>query len=1201
MAGDRPARTFISYSRKDGAGFAADLRKILEAENLSVWHDIVALEGGVDWWSQIEDALKSKTLQHFILVITPGSLASREVRREIRLARQEGKTVCPIKGPGLINFAALPRWIGQIYDLDVVEHKTTLIRVLQGESRQKRVPMMAPEPPSDFVKRPQELDALKARLLDAKGDAAAAFTAALRGAGGYGKTTLAKALADDPDIQDAYFDGILWAELGEKPERLLATLFDLIVLLTGERPALETVHAAAAKLGEALGDRRILLIVDDAWREQDLRPFLQGGPRAVRLVTTRIDSVLPQTASRQLVDAMQAGEALRLLSGGLPADQVKREDASLAKLAARLGNWAQLLKIVNGFLRDRVVNGRQPLREAIASANKRLDAKGVVAFDPSDETDRAKAVARAIGVSLELLSETERMRFGELGVFPEDAEIPVGVTGRLWATTGGLDDFETEDLLSRLFDLSLLLDLDLGQRFFQLHDTVRHFIRDRAGKERLVAQHRKLVAALDGVASAATDARTRRYYYLHLPHHLAEAQEREKLDALLLEPGWLEAKLEATANPQALVADYQLYGSGEAHSLIGRTLRLLSGICARDGRQLLPQLIGRLAGFQAAVASGFLKNARLLVPRPAIVPLRPTLTAPGAETARLEGDSEVCALCRLPDDSLASGFWDGTIRLWDVTTGVEIARLDGHDGGVEALCVLPDGRLASGSRDGTIRLWDMTTGGAVARLEGHDGSVEALCVLPDGRLASGSGDSTIRLWDITTGAAVTRLDLEEHDGGAEALCVLPDGRLASGPCWYGTIRLWDVTTGAETTRLEGHTSGVNALCGLPDGRLASGSPGDGIRLWDVTTGAETVGLDGNTDKVIALCLLPDGRLASSHSGTIVLWDVTTGAETAYFHGHSGAVTALCPLPDGRLASGSRDKTIRLWDVTTHATSARFGEHRDIVTTISPLLDGGLASSSFDNTIRLWDVTGAETARLEGHTDHVSTLCLLPDGRLASGSRDSTIRLWDVTAGAQSALLEGHSRGVEALCGLPDGRLASGGWDKMIRLWDVTTGAETARLQGHSSRIDALCGLSDGRLASGSWDKTIRLWDVTTRAETARLELGVGATLALCLLSDGRLASGSSDSTIRLWDITTGAEVTRLKGHTQGASALCLLPDGRLVSGSWDNTIRIWNLAAGTETTGIEIDAPVRAIVAVAPNLIVANDDLGLLHWLEVVD
>ena len=102
--------------------------------------------------------------------------------------------------------------------------------------------MMAPEPPADFVQRPSEFNALKKQLLDAKGDAVA-ITAALRGAGGYGKTTLAKALAHDSDIQDAYFDGILWVELGEKPENLLLIISDLIEILTGTRPGLATINA----------------------------------------------------------------------------------------------------------------------------------------------------------------------------------------------------------------------------------------------------------------------------------------------------------------------------------------------------------------------------------------------------------------------------------------------------------------------------------------------------------------------------------------------------------------------------------------------------------------------------------------------------------------------------------------------------------------------------------------------------------------------------------------------------------------------------------------------------------------------------------------------------------------------------------------------------------------------------------------------
>ena len=69
-------------------------------------------------------------------------------------------------------------------------------------------------------------------LLDSKGDAVG-ITAALRGAGGYGKTVLANALCHDPDIQDAYFDGILRVELGEQPDNLIGLVSDLIKMITG--------------------------------------------------------------------------------------------------------------------------------------------------------------------------------------------------------------------------------------------------------------------------------------------------------------------------------------------------------------------------------------------------------------------------------------------------------------------------------------------------------------------------------------------------------------------------------------------------------------------------------------------------------------------------------------------------------------------------------------------------------------------------------------------------------------------------------------------------------------------------------------------------------------------------------------------------------------------------------------------------------
>jgi hypothetical protein len=188
--------------------------------------------------------------------------------------------------------------------------------------------------------------------------------------------------------------------------------------------------------------------------------------------------------------------------------------------------------------------------------------------------ERSNAVARTIGVSLDLLDTGRRNRFSELAVFPEDADIPIGIVERLWAETSGLDGFETEDLLSELYGLSLLLGLDLNLRTLRFHDAIRHFLEDQAGADGVVAGHKRVVVALDGVATAAdSDAPSRKYYYLHLPDHLAAAGERERLDKLLLDPAWLQTKLDATS-PQALVADYERHGrAGQAQNLVGQNIR----------------------------------------------------------------------------------------------------------------------------------------------------------------------------------------------------------------------------------------------------------------------------------------------------------------------------------------------------------------------------------------------------------------------------------------------------------------------------------------------------------------------------------------------------------------------------------------------------------------------------------------------------
>jgi len=105
-----------------------------------------------------------------------------------------------------------------------------------------------------------------------------------------------------------------------------------------------------------------------------------------------------------------------------------------------------------------------------------------------------------------------------------------------------------------------------------------------------------------------------------------------------------------------------------------------------------------------------------------------------------------------PDGStLATGHYDGEIRLWNAQTG-ELRQVLATGGVVESLAFNPDGSLlASGEGTGSnqVRLWDIEIGQLVRILESHEHPVVSLAFSPDGRLlASGSFDGTVWLWGV---------------------------------------------------------------------------------------------------------------------------------------------------------------------------------------------------------------------------------------------------------------------------------------------------------------------------------------------------------------------------------------------------------------------------------------------------------------------
>ena len=301
--------------------------------------------------------------------------------------------------------------------------------------------------------------------------------------------------------------------------------------------------------------------------------------------------------------------------------------------------------------------------------------------------------------------------------------------------------------------------------------------------------------------------------------------------------------------------------------------------------------------------------------------------ATGQERAVLEGHTSVTSVSFSPDgQTLASGGWDHTVRLWDVATGQEKAVLEGHTDGVWSVSFSPDGQtLASGGWDHTVRLWDVATGQEKAVLEGHTDGVWSVSFSPDGQtLASGGGDPAVRLWDVATGQE--KAVLEGHPGSVTSVSFSPDGQtLASGDL-ANTVRLWDVATGQEKAVLRGphgyvrdYVSGfiVQSVSFSPDGQtLASGGGDQPVRLWDVATGQEKAVLEGHTDGVWSVSFSPDGQTLASggEDHTVRLWDVATGKEKApVLEGHTAWVYSVSFSPDGQtLASASADGTILLW-------------------------------------------------------------------------------------------------------------------------------------------------------------------------------------------------------------------------------------------------------------------------------------------------
>lgn len=1172
---------FISYARSDGEEFANILRQRLEAEGIPLWQDRVGMEGGRDWWLQITEALDR--VEFMALVVTPNALKSDTVRKEWRYARQEGVCVYPIKGVPDLDFDSLPRWMRSAHFYDLEREWQKFINDLNTRCQTRRAPFMVEDLPEGFVPRPGEFDQLLQLLIDKQREEPVAMTAALKGAGGYGKTTLAKALCHDQLIQDAFDDGILWVTLGEHPGDLTGRVEDLIVTLSDERPGFTTQDAAISRLKELLADRDILIVIDDVWDRAHLNPFIQGGPRCARLITTRNLDTLPASATKVQVDAMRQNEATELLAAGLNHDgSLTRE---LTALGARVGEWPLLLGLVNSALRNRIENDKQSPRDAIDWVNKALTKRGLAYFDARNSDQRSVAVGRTIGVSLDLLSEQQRERYFELAIFPEDVEIPLSTLEKLWAKTGRFDEFDTEDLCSRLNSFSLLWSYDADRRRIRLHDVVHKFLIEQQ-TDKLPSIHAQLLDAhLPGGPWSEMPAEEP-YLWDHLAHHLVEARQGDELLATVKSWRYLVAKTfvrKSLAVEADLLAAEQIGSDDDVLRLLRRNFVNFGHLLNKceNRNDIEATLFSRLQHLDNL--KFFTTDLERNLKPPCLVPTTSLPDLPHPALVRtLSGRMGRVFACAMSADgtTIVSASEDETLKVWDARSGAERFTLSGHTLRVTGCAVSVNGAtIVSSSHDKTLKVWDGRSGAERFTLTGHWAVMRGCCVSPDGLIiVSAYDDGTLKVWDGQNGAE--RFVLAGHEGAVTACAVSAEQTIVSASN-DGTLKLWDARSGLERFTLRGHLSSVTGCAVSADGATIVSVSFDGtLKVWDGRSGTERSSLSGH--QAVTCAVSADGGVivSGSNDGRVKVWRGPIETALVTLSGHNRQVYCCAVNADGTtIVSGSADKTLKIWDgrhaLVDDPRRVRFGGLDGLANSCALSADGTtVISASDDQTLNVWDRrSGALRLTLKGTVGAVKGCAITADGMMIVSTDDEILRVWDGQSGAERMTLVGHTDRVRDCAVSADGStIVSVSHDDTLRVWDGHSGAKRFTLRADRMYLLTSCAVShDGAtIVSTSYTGMVKVWDARNGTVRFTLNEGLDVCTDCAVSADGTtIVSAFYERKLIVWDGWSGTKRFTLGDAVDGCAVSA---DGRtIVSASLRQALKVWDAFTGECLTTLFVD------------------------------
>jgi WD40 repeat protein len=296
-------------------------------------------------------------------------------------------------------------------------------------------------------------------------------------------------------------------------------------------------------------------------------------------------------------------------------------------------------------------------------------------------------------------------------------------------------------------------------------------------------------------------------------------------------------------------------------------------------------------------------------------------------------DNLMAILCLADKKRIIVYSYNGSFQVWDWESGTQVGEeWEDEDFGVETIAALsPDGKkIASGSWNGAVKLWNVDTGKVIKTWKGHTNRVNSVSWSPDGeRVVSGSRDGMFTVWDVESGKSILGpIKAAEDVLGVQVVCYSPDidaKMIATGGNTNG-LQIWN----AESGELLKTFRGVFAcLAWTSDGKtLIAG----GLKI-DTATWTK---VELCKNYVNAISVSPNDRILATtpyedddDKQVAQLWDLETNQPIGTPLHHQEEVTSATLSVDGKfLLTCCRDDHIYTWDVSAIVKEA--GLPSDIV-------------------------------------------------------------------------------------------------------------------------------------------------------------------------------------------------------------------------------------------------------------------------------